>query len=347
MDMVDDVNRREFLRLLSMAGTLLTAPALEGPMDWERMDFFADRRRGLDDQTIDQYGVLNSQLWQAFASATPKTAAFHMVRDQLTVLTSSLEESHDDATHRRLSALAGDLFQLAGEIFFDGNHYADAAQCYMAAANASKEAKAFDLWACAMTRHAFIRVYEQNFGDAVPMLELADRVARRGDSTLSTRHWINIVRAQAAAGVGELDACQAAIYTAEKVHGLDGPVHNGGWLRFDGSRLAEECGACYVELGRPDLAETALTEALRQDLSRRRLGIVLTDLAMVGVQHHDPDELLEHGQAAIELAKETGSGVVDRKLWGLQAHLAPFLTDARIRELDDQITGLARSTPTR
>lgn len=55
---------------------------------------------------------------------------------------------------------------------------------------------------------------------------------------------------------------------------MDGQVQNGGWLRFDDIRLAEERGACFVELRRPDLAEAALTEALGQGISLRRRGIV-------------------------------------------------------------------------
>ena len=33
--------------------------------------------------------------------------------------------------------------------------------CYTLAATASNEADAFDLWACAITRHAFIEMHEQ------------------------------------------------------------------------------------------------------------------------------------------------------------------------------------------
>lgn len=99
--------------------------------------------------------------------------------------------------------------------------------CYTLAATASKEANAFDLWACAMTRHAFISVYERRFDKAAPMLELAVGLAHRGDGTLSTRYWASAVRAYALAGVGELDACQRALDLAEQVHQLTGPVHNG------------------------------------------------------------------------------------------------------------------------
>lgn len=84
------------------------------------------------------------------------------------------------------------------------------------------------------------------------MLDLAASLAARGDSALSTCHWVQAVRAQALAGTGDIGGCQKALDAADEVHRLTGPAHNGGWLRFDGSRLAEERGTCYVELKRPD-----------------------------------------------------------------------------------------------
>jgi hypothetical protein len=196
-----------------------------------------------------------------------------------------------------------------------------------------------------MTRHAFISVYERRFAEAVPMLELAGRLARRGDRQLSTRYWVSAVTAQAFAGLGEVDACQRATDAAAEVERLTGAVHNGGWLRFDGSRLAEERGACFVELRRPDLAEPALTDALAQHLPPRRRAAVLTDLATVGVHRHDPDQVIHYAVDALAIAQRTGSGVVIHRLHGLHTQLAPLRDHPEVRDLDDQITRLA-ATPT-
>ena len=337
---IDDLNRREFLRLLSVAGTLLVVPAVESGLDWERMHYFANCTGRLDPQTLDQYAALQAHLWRTFASPGCLGASFRIVQNQLGVLTRNLEQSHGPTTHQRLCALAGDLFQLAGEILFDANQYADAAHCYSSAASASKEAGVFDLWACAMTRHAFIAIYERRFDSALPMLDLAGRLALSGDAALSTRYWVDAVRAQALAGLGELRACERAIAQAERVQQLEGPLHNGGWLRFDSSRLAEERGACHLELRQPALAEAALTTALAQGLSSRRRGIVLTDLAMVGIQRHDPSQVATYATPAVQIATETGSGVVGRRLQALRPHLAPLLTDPEMRQIDERIANL-------
>jgi transcriptional regulator with XRE-family HTH domain len=338
---IDDLNRREFLRLLSLAGTLLVVPPVESRLDWERMHHFANHARRPDERTLEQYAALQGHLWRTFACPGSRGASFRMVQNQLEVLTRNLEQSHGPTMHQRLCALAGDLFQLAGEILFDANQYADAAHCYSSAASASKEAGAFDLWACAMTRHAFIAIYERRFDSALPMLDLAGRLAVSGDEALSTRHWVNAVRARALAGLGEPRACERAFALAERVQQLEEPLHNGGWLRFDSSRLAEERGACRLELGQPDLAEAALTTALAQGLSSRRRGIVLTDLAMVGLQRHDPSQGATYATRAVHIATETGSGVVGRRLQALRPHLAPLLTNPDMRQIDERIASLA------
>jgi tetratricopeptide (TPR) repeat protein len=336
---IDDMNRRELLRLLAIAGVALAAPHIADQVDWDRVDHAARTAR-LDAATADEYAKLNAQLWHIFAASQTKSVTFPLVRSQLGVLTNGLQQARGSGVRQRLSSLVADLFQLAGEISFDANHYTDAAHCYTLAATASKEAEAFDLWACSMTRHAFIGVYERQFDKALPMLILAADLARNGDSSLSTRHWVSTVQAHTFAGLGDLDACQKSLDDAEHVHHLTGQVHNSGWLRFEGSRLAEERGTCYVELRRPDLAETALNDALRQNLSARRRGSVLTDLAMTGVQRRDPDRIVTYATTALDTARHTGSGVIGRKLQGLQTHLSPFLDNSRVRYLNIQIANL-------
>ena len=93
-------------------------------------------------------------------------------------------------------------------------------------------------------------------------------------------------------------------------------------------------------VGRPDLAEAALTSALAQHLSTRRRGSVLVDLALIGVQRRDSDRLITHADAALDLARQTGSGVIGRRLRGLQAQLAPLLDDTKVRHLHQRIAAV-------
>jgi transcriptional regulator with XRE-family HTH domain len=332
---LDDMYRRELLRLLSVGGALIALPPIAltaepGPA-----------AAAEDAADTGQYALLNAHLWQVFALARSKRLVYPLVRDQLSLLTGQLEQTRTARARQQLCVIACELFQLAGEIFFDSNRYTDAACCYTFAADAGREARSYDQWACALTRQAFIHMYEQQYAQAASILSAAAEVARHGDSQLSTRHWIAAVQAQAHAGRGDLDSCQRALDTAGKVLDLAGPASPGGWLRFDGSHLAEERGTCYLALGRAAPAETALTEALGQSVSLRRRGSLLTDLALAGIQRKDLDQLLRYGHDAIDLAEQTqSSGYVGRKLQVLKNQLEPFAADNRVAELTDRIAKL-------
>ncbi|WP_460702066.1 helix-turn-helix domain-containing protein [Myceligenerans halotolerans] len=321
----DDVHRREMLRLLSTFAATMLLPVAPAPGPTP---------------PVAEFRKFNEHLWQVYAFAPSKSDAMPLVRRQLSVLVECLRGSPGPSARRHLCTLAADLFQLAGEIYFDADHYTDAAHCYHLAAQAGKEAGSHDLWACALTRHAYLSVYEKRFADAAPLLDLAATIATRGDGELSTRHWVAAVQGETFAGLGDLDACRRALDSAEEVAGLTGTIHNGGWLRFNGSRLPEERGTCYVTLGRPDLAEAALTEALGHATSIRRRAGVLADLAVVGAQRGDLDQVITHADAVLTHAHETRSGMIARKLLDLRPHLGPLQGDLRVRELDARITTL-------
>ncbi|HEY3906877.1 MAG TPA: helix-turn-helix transcriptional regulator [Streptosporangiaceae bacterium] len=326
---LEDMKRRELLRLLNVMGTLVAIPGL------------ADNACTDDLEQVDQHELLNAHLWQVFALSESKRSVYPVVWRQLDLLTASLNGARSPVAHRRLCTLTGDLLQLAGEIFFDADRYTDAAHCYKLAADASKEARAFDLWACALTRHAYLGMYERRYRDVTALLDGAARVAKRGDGQLSTQYWVAAVQAEACAGLGDFDACRRALDKAEDVCGLSGTVMPGGWLRFDGGRLAEERGTCYATLGQTSLAGTALAGALARTKSLRRRGSILTDLARLGVQRRDLDQVLEHGGQAADLAEQTrSSGYIGRKLQALRHDLAPMASDPRAAQLSDRIAQL-------
>jgi transcriptional regulator with XRE-family HTH domain len=62
----NDMNRRELLRLMSMAGTLVAVSGIEDALDWERLDYFAGGAHQLDPAAIEEYATLNSHLWRAW-----------------------------------------------------------------------------------------------------------------------------------------------------------------------------------------------------------------------------------------------------------------------------------------
>jgi transcriptional regulator with XRE-family HTH domain/tetratricopeptide (TPR) repeat protein len=334
----DDMYRRELLRLLSVAGVLVSVPA---PASGEPPP--PGRARTLAD--LGPHARLNEHLWQVFALATSKRQVYSLVHDQLGTLITEMKTSPADTVHRQLCVLACELFQLAGEIFFDADEYGNAAHCYALAASAGREARSHDRWACALTRQSFVHIYDKQYAQAADVLDAASRVARHGDSQLSTRQWVAAVQAQALASVGDLSGCQRNLDTAGHVLDLSGPASPGGWLRFDGTRLAEERGTCYLTLGRADLAEDELNSALAATVSPRRRGSILAGLALIGVQNEDTSQILHHANEAIDIAEQTHStGYLGRKLAALQTRIQPLRADPRLGELNDRINRLPAVT---
>jgi tetratricopeptide (TPR) repeat protein len=295
---------------------------------------------------VEQHGVLDAQLWQLYDTAQVKASLLPLVRNQLDVLTTRIAQARTQTARRQLSGFLADLLQLAGEIMFDGNHYTDAAHCYTLAATASREADHYDMWACSLIRHAFIPLYDHQFANALPIMEAAARLAERGDSQLPTRQWASTVTAQAHAGFGDVASCPRALDHAETVHDLARPTHTAGWLRFAGSRLAEERGTCLVELHQYAHAETSLTQALQLGPSDRRTGSINTDLAMIGARLHDIDRVTTYAGQALIAVQHTKSGYVMKKLTGLQPHLVPLLANRAVRQLGEQITHLSTTLAT-
>ncbi len=100
-----------------------------------------------------------------------------------------------------------------------------------------------------------------------------------------------------------------------------------------------------MQLGRLDLAERVLVGALDQGAlapgqSFRRRAAVLTDLAAIGAKRRDSEQVVTYCREAIQLARESSSGYVARRLQGLLIELGPPAHDDRIAELRAEIIAL-------
>ncbi|KUL25869.1 hypothetical protein ADL15_39895 [Actinoplanes awajinensis subsp. mycoplanecinus] len=327
--------RRDLLRLLGLAGTLICVPPVA-----ESDNPYAIRRSA----DLQELRDFNTHLWQVFGLSATKHLVYPLAQDQLHVLIDRLDNARSEAEHRQLCTLASELFQLTGEIFFDSDLYADATHCYNLAASAAKEAGAYDQWACALTRSGYVSLYDQQYDQAAKILYAAGRVAARGDGQLATRYWVASVQAHAAAALHDVDGFKRAWSLAEPITGARDLINPGGWLRFDGSRLDEERGACHLTLGQSELAAGALAAAFTRSISPRRRGSLLVDLGVVGVRRRDADEVLQHGHAAVDIAEQSCSpGFLGRRLQSLQTQLHPLGSEPRIVALDERITGVLTS----
>jgi hypothetical protein len=336
---ITDMNRRELLRLLSIATTTLAVP---GAVDWDRVDFVVKSGR-VDSAVLDQYGHMNQVLWTNYGEAETKAAVFVAAREHLSVLIESLRGSLSAGLRRRQLQLIAEVLQLIGEILLDSTYFAEAAHCYALSGTFAADARAFDLWACALIRHAYVGIIDNRFGDALPLVEEAAGVARRGDGLLPTRYWVESVRAQIEAGLGNAGECERSFDAARGVLGLV-ETPSQGWLRFSGARIDEEQASCLIQLHQPESAERILTPLLDRPLSTRRRASVLVDLAAAGALRGDPIQAVWYGGSAVDTARRTRSGYLGRRLSRLMPHLTGLRSDRHVAHLEHRITTLI--TPT-
>ncbi len=334
----NDMNkkRRELLNLLSLASATLVLPFPD--LDWERIEDVLIRQSQVDEDTLRDLETMNVHYWSIYRMSSSKGLVLDGVLKQLKMLVDMLKVSHPSSQHDWLCRVTSDLSQLAGEIFFDVNDYDAAQSCYVFSATAAKEAAGYDLWACALIRHSFLPIFDEQYTEALPLLHQAKRLAQRGDQSLSTRFWVEAVSADAQSGIGNLTSCQRALDIAQGVLTMQGKSSNGGWLRFDDTRLLEQRGACYVNLGQPYLAIPALQEALTQQgvVSRRR-AIILTNLAKVALQQNEIEHACDIVGDVIDIAIKKPSGVISKGIYSLSTQLTPHKSLQVVKNLNQRM----------
>ncbi len=329
--------RRELLQMLVVATTTLILPLPD--LDWDRVEHARSKPSRLDEAVLRDLATINKSFWNLYKTTPQKQAMLDGVLGQLKSITGFLEQSYTATVHEQLCILASDLSQLLGEILFDGNDYESARACYTYAAEAAKEAKHYDLWSCSLVRHAFLPIYEGQYQDALPLLQGAQKLAFHGDTTLATRYWVAAVSADVQAGLGNLYGCQQALDLMDKVSNVKERC-NGGWLRFDSSRLLEQRGACFVKLKQPNLAKPILRQALQQDITYRRRGMILTDLALASLQEGNIDQSCSYAQQAVDIAAH-GSGMLRKSVFTVRQQLEPYIEMSAVTELDQRLHMLA------
>jgi DNA-binding SARP family transcriptional activator len=331
-----EMKRRDLLQALSAAGAILLLPVSE--VDWERLDDAIEKPSHIDDAVVKDLKAINDSYWSLYLAASSKFSVLDGALGQLKTLFQFLRNPHHPSVHQQLCMLCSDLAQLTGEIFFDSNDSDTAQSCYLFAASAAKEVRAYDLWSTALIRHSFLPLYQEYYADALLLLTEAEKLAKRGDHLLPTRFWAAAVKAEAASGIHQFSVCQDALDLAQRVAEINAP--NLAWIRFDGSRLPALRGACYVRLQRPDLAEPALKDALRQDPFRkpsRRRGMVLTDLAASAFLYGDIEQGCAHLHEAIDIVLQGSSGFLREGIFKLRVQLEPYAQAEAVKQLDQHL----------
>lgn len=334
-----DMKRRELLHLFALGASLLLSPL--PALDWERVARAINRPSRLDAAVLSDLEGINGHYWRIYLLATSKSSVLDGAVGQLKTLFQFLKEPQSSPVHQQLCALVSDLAQLIGEIFFDLHEYDSAQSCYAFAVSAAREASHYDLWACALTRNAYLPVYNEHYQEALDLLEEARRVVVRGDTRLVTRFWTDSVIAEAQAGLGKAPDCLRSLERSGEVPSKMG-AGSPPWLRFEGTRLPALRGSCLVRLEDAAAAIPVLNLSLTMvPKGGRRQAMILTDLAMASVQQREIEQACTYSGEVIEIASQGSSIMLREGLRKVRCQLEPFARTVSVKRLDRQLQKLA------
>jgi hypothetical protein len=233
-----EMKRRELLSLINVAGATLGWPALSD-IDWSRLDATVTGRVGIDDAALRDRAALNRSLWQAFWASTRPGELLAPVQDQVQQLMRLRAGVRSLAQARRLCSLLGEAGQLAGAILCNEGHDTAAAGCLTVAAAAAREAGDYDLWAAILIWHAYLPIFDRRPLEALPILQAASQIARRGDGALATRHAVAAYSAVAYALAGDAVARERVLEEAEGVAELKDGTGTRAWITLDRQHVLE------------------------------------------------------------------------------------------------------------
>ena len=308
--------RRDVLHFLSMAGIVLAFPFPIGAVE---EGTFSTLR--CNTTVVNDLALINRSLWNLYVATPVKALVLESALGHFKTLISLLKAPQGVHHHQRLTELTSEISQLIGEIFFDRNDHDMARLCYTFAAMTAREADSYDLWACALVRHAFLPLYHERYNEALVFIQEAQKLSVQGNTVLPTRYWAAAVEAEIQAGLLNSTACQKALDHAEGVQEIKEQTIP--WVRFHQSRLPALRGACYVRLGKMQEAESVLHEALHAfPQSDRKRGMVLLDLAVAAIQRGEAEEAISYITEVKHILAISSSRFLQQELQRLPQRIA-------------------------
>jgi transcriptional regulator with XRE-family HTH domain len=344
-----DKSRRNFLQVLGLASTAMTAPSSPAQISmshdvpvsplWERLTKALASSSPIDEETLLQVEASTRDCWRVLPNVLgsfSRNLLQHTQR-QLEVVTDLLESAPPQATRTRLAAVAGEFAQVAGEILFDLKENGQAEQYYNVAIAAAEVAQDDVMRAVALGRKSFIPIYEQNAQSALPLLQEAHLLTAH-NAPMVMRAWLSAIEAEALANMYDETACRKALDRSERFLEVAQPAEV-PLPRFNYSTLLGYKGVCALRLKQPEHAQVVLNESLKimEPHRLRHKAIVLVDLATSYVLQQEIEEACRCASQSLLLIAELKSSRVFQRVMSLRAQLEPWQTTAVVKRLDEQI----------
>src|SRR2546425_8688268 len=242
-DGMKKITRRKLLEIGAEIGTaaFVLSPVLNSD-EIDRLLWIFEDSASIDTTSLSSFEIITDSHWQLVYGGIPKRSLLHGILGHFQSVEHFLQISQPSSIEKRLSALASQQAQMAVEIYFDMHDYTKAENYSRIAIEAARQASDPALYAVAIARMSFLYTYNQQFQEALSLLQIARRFA--GQSPLTTiRFWIAAMEAEVHARLyaSQLDpiassTCLKALEKAEYI--IEQPGKDPYWTKFGSASLA-------------------------------------------------------------------------------------------------------------
>ncbi len=339
----EEMDRRKALEILGVTGSaLLMKPQnLLSPPLWERLSKALDKPSSIDTSTLDHLEVITQGSWRLIPEVAGIVSRnlLNYVLEQLQDVTQLLEVPQPTAIYKRLCSIAGELALIAGVMSGALQDNKAARAYYTVSIKASREAGNNALCAVGLTRLSLISIHNDQVYTALPLMQEAQRLTAQSGTT-TTRSWVAAVTAEVYANTNNQIACLRALEQANAIGDNGLPGDDPYYTAFNPSLLAGYKGVCYMRLGQPETAQTALQGVLTQQLTPSSIYqhcYARADLATSYTQQREISEACNHAGQVLTLAAQTKSTAILHRIYTLRRELEPWKKEAPVKALDKQI----------
>lgn len=304
---------------------------------WEHLSRTLAKPSSVDNQALQGLEHITQSYWQ-LRSSLGYSSLLKGFLGHFETVEHLLRYTQPPAVHIRLCAIASEIAQCIGAIYFDMSNYPLARSYYTVSIEAAREASNHILWVIGLGRMSSLPIYSNNPHEAIPLLQEARKVAVH-HSPPQICAWLASVEAEAQANLHNESSCIQLLGYAERV--LERAVKGESLyeVKFDYSRLVGYKGTCYLHLQRIKEALNALEDGVKliDTSSIRQRSIIMADIATAYIHTGEIDAACSSATQALELNRLTKSSLVLQRLRKARAVMQPWETVEVVKDFDAQM----------
>jgi tetratricopeptide (TPR) repeat protein len=183
---------------------------------------------------------------------------------------------------------------------------------------------------------SLLLIYWEHSSEALPLLQEAGQLTIQ---SARIRCWLAAVEAEVHAHLGDADACDRALTSAQALAASGSLGEDRYATGFNPSRLAGYEGACFVRLRQPERALPALQQAvaLLDPQAIRRRSTLFTDMGIAQAQQGQVQQACTLAIQALAITTQTKSLSVLERVRNVRSELEPWKENEAVQDLEKHL----------